>query len=245
VFKRTLEYLTMADVPFKQLAYEQVARVGKAISSPIRLEILDLLAQAPSTVERLAAAIGHSVANTSQHLQVLRQCRLVTTEKAGTFVTYRLAGDAVGPFLLQVRTLAHARLTELAQLRQDVLARRGALEGVDSKALVARVRRGDVTVIDVRPSQEYTAGHIAGAISIPLADLRRRLRQLPKDREIVAYCRGPYCVMALDAVTLLRTHGRTAHHLEYGVAEWQALGGRIVAGDAPASSAGTAGPPGT
>lgn len=221
--------------PFKTAAYEHVARVGKAVASPTRLEMLDLLAQAPFTVEALARAIGHSVANTSQHLQVLRHSRLVESERTGTYVTYRLAGPQVGTFLVQMRTLAHARIAEIAQLRQDVRQRRGVLEGVDAESLLARVRRGEVTVLDVRPGDEFDAGHLPGALSVPLPALRRRLRLLPRGRDIVAYCRGPYCVMAIDAVAALRKHGFRAHHLEYGVAEWQARGWALQVGPAAAT----------
>jgi rhodanese-related sulfurtransferase len=225
-----------ASPPFKRAAYDQVARIGKAIASATRLEILDLLAQGPRTVESLATQIGHTVANTSQHLQVLRQTRLVDAERSGTFVSYRLAGADVGTFLVQVRTLAHARIAEIAQLRRDVLEQRGTLEGVDSEVLLDRVRKGEVTVLDVRPREEFEAGHIPGALSVPLPELRRRLRRLPRRREIVAYCRGPYCVMALDAVAVLRKHGFRAHHLEYGVAEWRARGGRVQPGPAIAAA---------
>jgi rhodanese-related sulfurtransferase len=212
---------------FKTAIYEQIARIGKATASPGRLEILDLLAQGPRRVEALASQIGQSVANTSHHLQVLRGARLVEAEKAGVYVTYRLANPQVGDFVLQLRTLAHARLAEIERVSRDYMERRGALEAVDNDELLRRVRAGDVTVIDVRPSEEYVAGHIPNAISVPLADIRKRLRELPKNREIVAYCRGPYCVMALDAVDVLREKGFRAHRMEHGVAEWRALGGHV------------------
>jgi rhodanese-related sulfurtransferase len=219
----------MAAPSFKTLAYTHVARIGKALSSPARLEILDLLAQAPRTVEAIATEVGLTLANTSQHLQVLRRSGLVDSEKSGTFVTCRIAGADVDALLLQVRTLAHARLADLDRLHHDVLARRGALEPVDGNELLRRVKGGEVTVIDVRPYAEFAAGHIPGAISVPLTDLRARLRSLPKTRDVVAYCRGPYCVMALDAVELLRARGFRAHRMEYGVVEWRARGGRIQA----------------
>jgi rhodanese-related sulfurtransferase len=215
---------------FKTAVYEQIARIGKATASPARLELLDLLAQAPRTVEALASQIGQSVANTSHHLQVLRGARLVEAEKAGVYVTYRLADIQVADFVLQLRSLAHARLADLARVSQEYLERRGAMEAVGDDELLRRVRAGQVTVIDVRPSEEYEAGHIPHAISVPLLDLKKRLRELPKGREIVAYCRGPYCVMALDAVDLLREKGFRAHRMEHGVVEWRARGGRVDVG---------------
>jgi rhodanese-related sulfurtransferase len=215
---------------FKTAIYEQIARIGKATASPGRLELLDLLAQGPRTVEALAGQIGQSVANASHHLQVLRRARMVEAEKSGVYVTYRLA-DHVGDFILQLRTLAHSRLAEIERVSRDFLERRGAMEAVGDDELLRRVRSGDVTVIDVRPSEEFEAGHIPKAISLPLAELRKRLRELPKNREIVAYCRGPYCVMALDAVDVLREKGFRAHRMEHGVAEWRALGGRVETSD--------------
>jgi rhodanese-related sulfurtransferase len=215
---------------FKTAVYEQIARIGKATASPGRLELLDLLSQGPRTVEALASQIGQSVANTSHHLQVLRGARLVEAEKAGVYVTYRLADLQVANFVLQLRTLAHARLAELERVSQEYLERRGAMEAVSDDELLRRVRAGEATVIDVRPSEEYEAGHIPNAISVPLADLKKRLRELPKGREIVAYCRGPYCVMALDAVDLLREKGFRAHRMEHGVVEWRARGGRVAVG---------------
>jgi rhodanese-related sulfurtransferase len=217
---------------FKTAVYEQIARIGKATSSPARLEILDLVAQAPRTVEAIAAEIGQSLANTSHHLQALRRARLVEAEKAGTYVTYRLADREVAAFVVQLRALARARLTELERLGRDYLESRAAMEPVRDEELLRRVKAGEVTVIDVRPAAEFEAGHLPDAISIPLPELKRRLRDLPRDREIVAYCRGPYCVMARDAVDLLRRRGFRAHRLEQGVMEWQARGGRVGTGAA-------------
>ena len=222
---------------FKTAVYEQIARIGKATASAVRLEILDLLAQGPRTVEAIAGQVSQSVANTSHHLQILRAARLVDTEKAGVFVTYRLADLDVGAFVLQLRSLAHSRLAEIDRVSRDYLERRGALEAVDDAELLRRVKAGEVTVIDVRPSDEYEAGHIPNAISVPLPELKHRLRELPKRRTVVAYCRGPYCVMALDAVEILRAKGFRAHRMELGVAEWRAAGGpvhgRSVAGPRP------------
>lgn len=215
---------------FKTAIYEQIARIGKATASAVRLEILDLLAQGPRTVEAIAGQIGQSVANASHHLQILRRARLVDTEKAGVFVSYRLADPQVGAFLLELRTLAHTRLAEIERVSRDYFERRGALEAVRDAELLRRVKTGAVTVIDVRPSEEYDAGHIPNAISVPLPELTQRLRDLPRRREIVAYCRGPYCVMAIDAVEILRARGFRAHRMEHGVAEWRAAGGRVQVG---------------
>jgi rhodanese-related sulfurtransferase len=215
----------------KTAVYEQIARIGKAAANPGRLELLDLLAQGPRTVEALAAQIGQSVANTSHHLQVLRRARLVEADKAGLYVTYRLADPLVGTFVLQLRTLAQARLAEIERVSRQYLDERGALEAVDDDELLRRIRTGTVTVIDVRPRSEYVAGHIPGAISLPLADLKKRIPRLPKRRDIVAYCRGPYCVMALDAVDILRQKGFRAHRMEHGVLEWRARGWRVDTGD--------------
>jgi len=215
----------------KTAIYEQIARIGQATASPSRLELLDLLSQGPRTVEALAKQTGQSVATTSHHLQVLRRARLVDGEKAGLYVTYRLADPQVGDFFLELRQLAESRLAEVQQVTRQYLERRGALEPVDNEELVRRVRAGEVTVIDVRPREEYVAGHIPGAISVPLADLPKRLRDLRKRRDIVAYCRGPYCVMSLDAVDLLRRKGFRAQRLEHGVVEWRAQGWRVDTGE--------------
>ncbi len=212
---------------FKTAIYEQLAHIGRATASPGRLELLDLLSQGPRTVEALATLTGQSVANTSHHLQVLRRVRLVEAEKAGVYVTYRLADAQVADFFLQLRALAEARLADIERVTREYLAQRGALEAVSNEELLRRVRAGDVTLIDVRPREEYVTGHIPGAISLPLVDLRKGLGDLPKGREVVAYCRGPYCVLALDAVDILRRKGFRAHRMEQGVLEWRALGGRV------------------
>jgi rhodanese-related sulfurtransferase len=216
---------------FKATVYEQIARIGKATASPPRLELLDLLSQGPRTVEALATQLGQSVANTSHHLQVLRRARLVEAEKTGLQVTYRLADPQVGEFFLRLRMLAQSRLAEIEQVSRQYLEERGVMEAVEKDELVRRVRAGEVTVIDVRPREEYLAGHLPGALSVPLPELKKRVRELPKARDIVAYCRGPYCVMALDAVELLRRKGFHAHRIEYGVPEWRAHGWRIATGD--------------
>lgn len=217
--------------PLKTAIYEQIARIGQATASPNRLELLDLLSQGPRTVEALARETNRSVATTSHHLQVLRRARLVDAEKAGLYVTYRLTDPHVGEFFLDMRRLAESQLAEVHHVTRQYLEARGALEAIDQDELVRRVRHREVTVIDVRPREEYVAGHIPGAISMPLADLSKRIRALPKRRDVVAYCRGPYCVMALDAVDLLRRKGVRAHRLEQGVLEWRAQGWRIEVGD--------------
>jgi rhodanese-related sulfurtransferase len=221
-----------ARVPsLKAAVYEHVARLGQAASSPSRLELLELLSQGARTVEALAQQTGQSVATTSHHLQVLRRARLVEGEKAGLYVTYRLADPQVERFLLEMRHLAESRLAEIQHITRMYLESRGGLEPVDNEELARRVRSGEVTVIDVRPREEYAAAHIPGAISMPLAELPRRVKELPRRREVVAYCRGPYCVMALDAVDLLRRKGFRASRFEHGVAEWRARGWRVESSD--------------
>ncbi|MBE7448166.1 MAG: metalloregulator ArsR/SmtB family transcription factor [Kofleriaceae bacterium] len=219
----------MASPPrrFKDAIYEQLARIGKAVAAPKRLELLDLLCQGPRTVEALAQQAALSVANASQHLQVLRATRLVEATRKGLHVEYRLADDEVARFVVTLRGLAEARLAEVDQVTRAYVAARDEREGVSGDELLRRVRRGDVTILDVRPAEEYRAGHLPGARSIPVDELAARLHELPKRREIVAYCRGPYCVMAVEAVALLRAKGYRAHRLEQGVADWRARGWRV------------------
>lgn len=212
----------------KDGVYEQLARVTKALAAPKRLELLDLLAQAPRTVEALAELAGISVANASQHLKVLKASRLVDSERRGVFVRYRLADESVAGLFVAIRGVAEARLAEVAEVARAYFDERGAMEPVATEELARRVERGEVTLLDVRPEEEFRAGHIAGAISVPLGELEARLRQLPKGREVVAYCRGPYCVMALEAAELLRKKGFRARRLELGVPDWRAMGGRVA-----------------
>jgi len=221
----------MTNRHFKDAIYEQFARIGKALAAPKRLELLDLLSQGPRTVEVLAEQAALSVANASQHLQILRQARLVTAERKGLYIEYRLADEAVGRFFLSLRSLAESQLAEVAHITRDFLEARDALEPVPALELVRRVRDGEVTVLDVRPLAEYQAGHIPSAVSVPLGELRQRIADLPPDRDVVAYCRGPYCVLAVEAVQLLRSQGVQAHRLEYGVGDWQALGLPITTND--------------
>jgi rhodanese-related sulfurtransferase len=212
--------------------FQQLARIGHAVASGSRLALLDILGQGPRSVELLAQEAGLTLANASQHLKVLRQARLVEAEKHGVFVTYRLADRVVDDFYRALRALGEARLGEVQQMAHAFAKRRGSLEPVARKRLLERVRRGEVTVLDVRPREEYRAGHIPGAMSVPLHELRKRLRALPKGREVVAYCRGPYCVLAPEAVAILRSRGYRAFAMEDGVAEWRSKGLPVASGDA-------------
>jgi rhodanese-related sulfurtransferase/predicted transcriptional regulator len=215
----------MADRAAKTALFDAFARAAKALASGRRLELLDVLANGERTVESLAAAVGLSLANTSQHLQVLRRAGLVTSRRAGTSVHYRLAAPEVFELWRSLRTLASARLAEVERLATAYLGDRDQLEPVTRQELARRLRDGDpVLVLDVRPAAEHAAGHLPGAVSIPVEELRRRLAELPADREIVAYCRGPYCAFAHEAVALLRQQGFTARRLEDGLPEWQAAG---------------------
>ena len=184
-------------------------------------------------MEVLAQEAGLTLANASQHLKVLRQARLVEAEKRGVFVIYRIADQAVDDFYGALRGLAETRLAEVQQIARAFVEKRGSLEPVDRHLLLERVRSGEVTVLDVRPAEEYRAAHIPGAVSVPLKELEERLGSLPRDREVVAYCRGPYCVLAPEAVKLLRARGYRAVALGDGVAEWRARGLPVSAGDAP------------
>jgi rhodanese-related sulfurtransferase len=209
---------------FKDAIYEQFARIGKAVSSPRRLELLDLLCQGPRTVEVLAKESGLSVANASQHLQILRAARLVETEKEGLYVMYRLADQTVCEFFHAMQVLAENRLAEVEQIKRRFLEGREGMQPVDRDALLKLVREEAVTVLDVRPVEEYNAGHIPGSISIPLKELQLRLLDLPRDQEIVAYCRGPYCVLSIQAVEILRSKGFQAVRLEEGIQDLRAMG---------------------
>jgi rhodanese-related sulfurtransferase len=219
--------MTTAHRRFKDDIYEQLARMGKAVSAPKRLELLDLLCQSPRTVEALAEQAALSVANASQHLQVLRGARLVEAEKKGLYVHYRIAGHDVEGFVVALRVLAESKLAEVEQVARAYFEERGASEALDAEGLLRRMKSGEVTVLDVRPIEEYRAGHISGALSIPIGELKARLKELPKNRAIVAYCRGPYCVMAVEAVELLRKKGFNAQHMNQGVADLRARGVRI------------------
>jgi rhodanese-related sulfurtransferase len=220
---------------FKDEIFEQFARIGKAVSSAKRIELLDVLSQGGRHVEALADAANLTVANASQHLQILRAARLVETEKSGVFVTYRLADQSVAEFVRQLRLLAEHRLAEVEQTTRSFLEGRIGFDMVDRDELLRRVRKGEVTVLDVRPAEEFRAGHLPRALCVPLEDLEARMKDLPKDREIVAYCRGPYCVMAVEAVARLRKRGFRAVRLEIGVVDWQAQGLPVEQGTVVAS----------
>jgi rhodanese-related sulfurtransferase/DNA-binding MarR family transcriptional regulator len=215
---------------FKDASYEQLARIGKALSSAKRLELLDLLCQSERTVEALAGETGMSVANTSQHLRLLESARLVQARKDGRFVLYSLADILVADFFRSYRGLAEDRLAEIEQIRRRFLAEPQGLNAVDREMLMERVEAGEVVVIDVRPAEEYQAGHIPGALGVPLGRLKRRLAGLPRNRDIVAYCRGPYCVLAADAVRMMRARGLKAFHLDASVHDWRARGLPLATG---------------
>ena len=209
---------------FKNRLYAQFARIGKALASPHRLELLELLAQSERTVESLAAETGLSVANTSRHLQQLRQAQLVEPRRDGQFMHYRLAGGEVVSVVLALRQVAERHLAEVEKVVRDFFGRRDGFEPVTSKELARRMAEGEVVLLDVRPEREYAAGHIAGARSMPVGELESRLNELPRNREYVAYCRGPYCVYADEAVALLRANNRKARRLADGYPEWFTAG---------------------
>jgi ArsR family transcriptional regulator len=205
---------------FKDSTYTQLARIGKAISSPRRLEILDILAQGSKTVETIARETDMSVANTSQHLQTLLESRLVEYEKRGNYSYYKLADRTVVNFILSLQLLAEKRITELQKLREEIYTNRDNMEQIRMDELIVRMKTGNVTLIDVRPKEEYEMMHIPGANSIPMEDLEKQLSSLPLNQEIVAYCRGRYCLLSVEAVNILRVHGFKAVRLEESVQEW-------------------------
>lgn len=213
----------MSDKQLKTALFEQLARVGKALANGKRLELLDLLAQAERSVDDLAAASGLNLTTASAHLQTLKSAGLVSTRRDGTRIHYRLAGDDVAELLVHARAVAEARLPDVAAAKDGYLGG-DDIELIGREELLRRAGDGDVTVLDVRPAAEYAAGHLPGAINIPVDELADRLAELPADAEVVAYCRGPYCVFAHDAVRLLRTAGRQAYRLDEGVVEWQLAG---------------------
>jgi rhodanese-related sulfurtransferase len=215
----------MGDRAAKTALFDEFARAAKALASGRRIELLDVLANGERTVEALAGEVGLTVANTSQHLQILRQAGLVSSRREGTSIHYRLAAPEVFELWRTLRTLAASRLAEVERLAAAYLGSRDELQPVTREELTRRLQDGDnLVVLDVRPAAEYAASHLPGAVSIPVAELRRRLAELPVDREIVAYCRGPYCAFAHEAVNVLRDEGFAARRLEDGLPEWQAAG---------------------
>ncbi|MFA5811293.1 MAG: metalloregulator ArsR/SmtB family transcription factor [bacterium] len=221
----------MNERQFKNTVFEHLARVGKALSSPKRLELLDVLAQGARTVEVLATETALTIANASRHLRVLHAARLVEAEKNGLYVTYRIASREVGDFLRAMRKLAENHIADIARVAQEFFTSRDSMEEIDRKTLLRRVREGKVMVLDVRPREEFRAGHIPGAVSIPLPELKCYLKKLPRHRQIVAYCRGPYCVLALKAVEYLRKRGFDAIRLEDGIPDWRAKGLPVAVGE--------------
>jgi rhodanese-related sulfurtransferase len=209
---------------FKDRLFEQFARVGKALASPKRLEIVDLLAQGERTVEEIAKETSMSVASASQHLQALKASRMVESRREGLYVHYQLADEDVFRTWQAVRDLAESRLAEVDRVVESYLEDRDALEAVDATELMERMSDDGVVVLDVRPEEEYGAGHIPGALSVPVDALEAALQTLPRDREVVAYCRGPYCVFADEAVALLRSRGYQAYRLREGLPDWRAAG---------------------
>ena len=208
----------------KHELFAQFARIGKALSNANRLEFIEYLAQGERSVESLAQVSGQSIANTSQHLQQLRQAGLVTTRKDGQRVFYRLSGDDVVLLLNSLRAVADRHLADVNHLVTTYLDTKDNLEPVSASDLLARVRTGEVTVLDVRPREEFAAGHLPGAINVPLSELEARLGDFSPDQVVVAYCRGPYCVLSYDAVAQLRRHGIQARRLEDGYPEWKIAG---------------------
>jgi rhodanese-related sulfurtransferase len=214
----------VSNLSFKKQLYAQIARLGKAVGRGHRLELLEYLAQSERTVEALARLSGMSVANTSQHLQLLRQSGLVSTRREGLYVHYRLAEPQVALLVEVLSKLAGSQLAEVERLVHNYLTKKDQLEPIPRAELLKRVRQGLVTVLDVRPPEEYDAGHVPGAINIPLKDLEEHLEDLPHQQDIVAYCRGPYCVLAYEAVAQLRQKGFKARRLEDGYPEWKLAG---------------------
>jgi rhodanese-related sulfurtransferase/DNA-binding transcriptional ArsR family regulator len=214
----------MVSEPLAAELFAQFARITAALAAPSRLKLLDRLCQGEQTVEELATATGLSVANTSRHLRVLAEARLATARRIPPYVRYRLADEAVSRFWFALRDLARERLAEIDRAIADYLSGEESLTPISRADLLQRLESGDVVVLDVRPPAEYRAGHIPGAISMPLDELAERMAELPSDREIVAYCRGPYCFLAVDAVRELQKRGMRALRLQDGLPEWRAEG---------------------
>ena len=208
----------------KRAVFENLARIGAALSSAVRLELLELLAQGERSVEELATLTGATVANTSQHLQKLKQAGLIAGRRQAQFVRYRLAGDEVVALLGALGAAGQAYLADVERIVRLYFAAKDQMEPVPAAELMQRAKKGLVTVLDVRPPEEFAAGHVPGAINIPIGELQKRLAELPKRKEVVAYCRGPYCLMSYDAVHLLRGRGLKARRLQDGLPEWRLAG---------------------
>jgi rhodanese-related sulfurtransferase len=212
---------------FKEELFQQFGSLGGALSSPNRLELLDILCQGEHTVEDLARQTGLSISNVSQHLRVMKNARLVESKKQGLYVHYSVADPAVIAFWGAFRSLAVSRLADVREVIRLHLDDQDQLEPIEHDELRERMKNGDLVLLDVRPEDEFQAGHIPGAVSIPLTELEQRLNEIPKDREVVAFCRGVYCVMALESVKLLREKGYRARRYEDGIPEWQARGNPV------------------
>ncbi len=215
---------------FKNQLYEQFARIGKALSNAHRLELLEVLAQGEHSVEELARETGMPIANASQHLQVLRAAQLVDVRCEGVYIYYRLADEQVFSLWQTMRQVGEARIAEIDRIVDTYLHDRNQLQPISATELLQRLVEDSIVLLDVRPVEEYAAGHLPDALSMPVAELEVRLSELPQDREIVAYCRGPYCVFADEAVALLRTNGYNARRLEQGLPDWRALGLPVESG---------------
>ena len=217
---------------FKDAVFEQFARVASALASPRRLEVVDLLAQGPRSVESIAQQTSMSVTNTSRHLQILRQAGLVATTRDAQRIVYRLADPTVVEAYRALREVAEARIAEVQQLAAAFFGEVDGVEALDVQGLLDRRDQGEVVVVDVRPAEEFAAGHISGALSVPLAELSGRIAELPAGATVVAYCRGPYCVLSAEAVRQLRDAGVAAHRLDAGVHEWRRAGRPVESGAA-------------
>ncbi|MFV2031280.1 MAG: ArsR/SmtB family transcription factor [Gammaproteobacteria bacterium] len=215
---------------FKKKLFNQFAQIARAMSSGNRLEILEFLAQCEYSVENLARATGLSIANTSHHLQQLRHAGLVITRKEGQRVFYRLNGEDVNELIGSLRKVAEQHLSEVDQLVSTYLTSKDGLEPIPREELIQRAKEGSITVLDVRPPAEYAAGHLPGAVNIPLAELKKHLSEFDPEHEIVAYCRGPYCVLAFEAVSVLRAKGFRISRLQDGYPEWKNAGLPVESG---------------
>ncbi|WP_223556441.1 MULTISPECIES: ArsR/SmtB family transcription factor [Lysinibacillus] len=204
----------------KDLLYQEFARIGKSLSSPKRLEILDILSQGPKSVDALAKSTDMSVANVSQHLKTLFNSRLVKFKKEGNFVIYELADEVISDFLITFHALAEKQLIQVQQIKEEFLNEQLGLEGITLSELIPRMEKGEVLLLDVRPKEEFAEAHIPGAISIPIEELEDTLSSLQVNCDVVAYCRGPYCLMSADAVKILKANGIKAFRMEQGVKEW-------------------------